>query len=442
MIFRTWYSFNIKKQRGEMEKKKFLLFTFWPFCVLSIVLLSQFSCKNIETGLPKEVRSYLEQNAEPIPAGYDLPGQDILSLDLNETKSELFLIGEMHGSVLNYRLFFTLLQSLLKSGRRVHILCESGHANSLLINHYLRTGEELDLIYLLNALTGSVAANDEQHQFLQQIRILNQELPSTEKLFFWGIDLEHQLDIAMYGIHLLLPTDTDHIPPPGLATLDELLTPMINSRFDVSHYPSGQGIEVKSFFRTLNADMSERPNEYQVYLGNNYAEISKIVDGAVTGMDWYDNGENDLREEFMYNRFLSLREEMPDHLSLIGLFGMDHVYKYSAKQTTLANMLHTRSDSPVKGMVTNVHLFYLDSFRLNRQTGDKIPIVTDFQDDLKDFHQGPVTLFSLNSDGSPFRNGCFLVFDEVKTGTHPTTDYFDLLGIVVNSPACRPWRVQ
>jgi|GEM_PF-3027757 len=425
--------------------KKFRLF--WQsaiFSVLVTISLIGVGCRLFDGGLPGEVTAYLERKAEPLTLNYEPANQAVFSLNPYREKSEVLLIGETHGSAFNYQVFFAVLRSLIQSGRQAQILDEGGYANSLVVNRYLQTGDELQLIYLLNALTGSVAANEQYYQFVRQIRILNESLPEAEKIRFWGIDLEHQLDIALYGIHRLVPENSIQPRPADLDLIPELLAPLLEVRFNRSAYPSGHYNRIRDFFLALDRGLESRKDEYSRYLGSHFPEFAWVTAAAKASINWYAGGSSDnaMREEFMYSQFLRIQKTVPGNSILSGLFGMEHVYKLSGKRTTIANLMHTRNDSPVKGMVTGIHLFYLDSFRLDQKTGAGKKIITDFQDDLREFSRGPATVFSLDEDGSPFRDGCYLVFPDVKTGSNPTTDYFNLIGIIAGSPACIRWRVQ
>lgn len=422
-----------------MEKKVRI-----PLILTAFLLLINMSCSLFERGLPGEVKEYLESRGEALSVDYDQVERPVNSLASYLNDARLYLLGEAHGSAFNYQVFFSILKALKTSRGNVRVISESGYANTMAINQYLQTGDEVYLTFLLNALYGSVSSNDQYFCLFQHVYEYNQNIPDSERISFLGIDLDHQLDTALYAVHLLMPKNSMHEKPQGLLQLEELLNPILAARFRRSAYPSGHYDRIEEFFQTLAKELAEIEEGYHDFLGEGFREFQMIVESAVASMEWYAGGIKDVafREEFMYKQFLRAAATISENTTMLGLFGMSHVYKRSAERTTIAEMLHTREDSPVRGKVASVHLFYLDSFRMSRDTGTSEEIRTDFQDDLEPFALGKAGIFSLDEEGSPFRDGCYLVFDEFKMGSRPTSDYFNLMILIQNSPACSRWKIR
>lgn len=423
----------------EMEKKKPVF-----LCIMTLLVLAASDCTLFERGLSRDAKEYLHARGEAMTIDYDTLSRPIGSLASYLNHSRIFLLGETHGSEFNYQVFFSVLKALHTSLGNVQVISESGYANEMVVNLYLKTGDETYLRYLLNALSGSVSSNDQYSMYLRQVYAYNQSIPETKRLIFRGIDIEHQLEMALFALQLLMPENSAHPQPPCLLQVPELLDPLLEIGFNRKDYPSGCLDRIKAFFSELYQELSRKESEYQTYFGEKFSEFRMIVDGAVTGMQWYAGGCADvaLREEHMFRQFQRVFSTLPENTVMTGLFGMNHVYKRSAERTTIAEMLHTRADSPIRGKVAAVHLFYLDSFHLNKNTGASEKIVSDFQDDLEPFAMGKAGIFSLDEEGSPFRDECFLVFKFIRTGSRPTTDYFNLMILIQGSPACTLWNCR
>jgi len=421
-------------------KAKISSFRTGRVCLIAGIVMLGVACQFFP--LPNDVKEYLEQRAEPVSIDASVP-QNIVSFDSYLYRSRVLLLGEHHSTANNFKLFLTLFKSLKNRGMPIQIVCELGYGCSRVINRYLRTGDETCLIYIMNNLLRTSIGNNEFFHFLKQFRILNEELPEGEKAYFWGIDIEHQVDLALFEVSLLVSENQTQMQPEGLAPLSELVSVLLDSRFNRSVYPSGHVERIKSFFYTLGGEIEKKEDEYRVFLGSHYQDFAWIVFGANASSTYFSEGQSDdFREEFMYKQFLGIHGKLSGDPLLLGLFGDAHTQKKSHRFVTIAQMLDSRSDSPVKNRVECMQLFYLDSFKMDRDSGAIEEINHSFQNQLREFSRGPATVFSLDEDGSPFREGCYLVFGQYRTGNWNTTDYFDLMAILTGSPACTLWRAQ
>ncbi len=395
-----------------------------------------------ENDLSDEAVAYLSQHGEQLTLGWELQPQNLSSLSAFLPDKRVFMLGEYHGSVYNYQAFFALLKSTLQHSGAVQILAETGYGNGLVINRYLATGDDTYLTYLFNANLGSSAANLQYLELIRRLRLLNQNLPADGQIRVWGIDVNHQTDIAAYAMSLLLPEDTAEPPPALIGQLVEIVAQLIERQFDWRINPPEHDGELSSLYHALKSDLQSDDQSYRVFLGDNFTEFELILDAALAALDWQSGGADKVsrREEAMFDHFLRLADNLPSTAKLLGLWGQSHIHQVSDQMTTIAHMLQNRFNSPVKGAVISIATYYLESKIMNNTTGAPVALDGMFESQLEPFVLGEATLFSLDEEYSPFRVEGHLIPDDIAIEARPTTDYFNLMLILDHSPACEQWH--
>jgi hypothetical protein len=395
------------------------------------------------TDLPEEARAFLRDHRSAL----DLADNDDFAswsrLDAVAGEYDLILTGEAHGTTVSVPLKLKFLRYLnRREGVRVY-LDEIGYGAARLVRDYLATGDETDLRFIMNALTGTDAHNADTLGFWRRLRQQEQREPPSRRILFLGVDVEHQRDIGVYALARLLPPASSG-EPEAVARVRRLAAAFASHQFVSARYEPGLAAEIPAAVADLDAALRNDPGGFRSLLGANHADFVLTSVALRDALTYYGQADGPARQQFreraMVRTFREIHDGLPADVPrrFYGHFGSRHVAQTTrdTANPTLATILQHEAGSPVRGRVLTVWPFYLDSFQL--RSGQRREAIRDESaEPLRDLVLGDVTLFQLTGPGSPFASGDSLAPE--RTPGAATTDYFQFAVLLRGSEASAPY---
>lgn len=337
--------------------------------------------------------------AQPIKLAGDANFASFSLLDSSVSDYQFFFTGEEHYQKINTRLQWQFLRYLhQRAGVRTLIL-ETGFSYSVLINAYLKTGNDK----LLNkALAVSPICPENHRKLFRLIRRYNESLPATERIYVLGIDLEYEPELSLQALNYLMPHD-DY--PKSIARDLKKLRKLHRSRY----YEEG---EVRRLFKRLQADMETNIDAHLLYWGDNFPTAAYIVDNTVRGQVFgsfqlvmreilEDKSLWAEREQRMFENFLLLRQHVPEG-NYYGQFGTLHAFLSPIywEFPSLARKLNTRKDSPVQGKVLSIVRYIPDLVNTYYEENERT-LIGEVVDYVEQSYPGNVVLTRLTRSLAP-----------------------------------------
>lgn len=311
-------------------------------------------------------------------------------------QSEVYLVGEVHGTSENMSIELVLLEYMVNHRNVKYYIGEFPPSIAFLLNTYLAS-DTISLDIIMNAepdLSGNSARTASFQNKWEAIKRFNDQLSENEKITVIGIDVEPSYSMAFAAIDLLLGSSYSE-----LAKEEQQL--------EVSTLMHSENLIVKDICVKLEQ-------------GNLVVPISSF------------RKRYNLRDEFMYQNFTTYKSEIDQsndaNKSFFGQFGNLHVYK---SKDNGVNWLASRikEDKSQIDIVTIV-LEYYESYRLNKQFEKtkihNVPI------DVHKLTPKKYVLVELNEDQFPFDK--YAILGDLSF-LEPSAKYFDYVIILRDSEA-------
>lgn len=273
---------------------------------------------------------------------------------------DIYLSGELHSVIGNTRISIDLFKQLYKYDSVRIFLIESGYCNGLIQNDYLENNNPLWLYSLIIR---------EDIDFAKSLKNFYDSLPANNKFKLIGIDYEKGIrEYFLPAVKILLPKNAEET---GL-TSSRLIVSEIKKR---ENYKGLTSIDPAPFIQALKLDIKNNETDMIKYWRNNYGKINKIIYqyeiyNAVSPHK--QKGKNaqkySPRDEYIYSNIIKLHYEYPNK-KIFGQFGRLHIPlnkqdKWTIGRSTIENWesfsakLNTGADSPFKGKVCSVFIYY------------------------------------------------------------------------------------
>ena len=372
--------------------------------------------------------------------------------------NDVFLLGENHGYAVPQTLDLTLLKHLNERVGLRYYLAEMDVAQSELVNQYLSTGDTMPLDSLFRGFLARTHAGTSQwgnQQFYNKIvaiRAYNQTIPDSLRIRFLGVDWFQGK--GTYAVDLLRQIARDHLPATSPAD------PLLDSLRLMVAKPDVTLGNLLPFGQRIQADYRANPAKYAARLGSQlvaFRQIFEMLTYANLGIT---------RDDVIARLTQFLTTEMPlKHEKLYGLWGYTHVLQGTINGTpTLSGLLQKAGRRVVtmpmmmKDSRMLVHRDHVPF--MFRKAGQEFVEMTYLDADGRVFgidgffellpvtQANQTTLIKLNAPGSPYTNGQKLIKVGGLTGTKikpdetsntVTTDYFQYVFVVRDSPAVTLW---
>jgi tetratricopeptide (TPR) repeat protein len=389
---------------------------------------------NIDSAAERVLIDFLSKNKEVL----NVAAGGTFDASLIDTKGkEIFLLGEVHGIALNNDLDFALLDYLHKNaGVRVY-LAEMSYAGGLLINKYLRTGDETLLDFMFRQLPGTVAWNKENRTFLGKLRQWNLSLPAGDRIRYIGIDLEHQSLTTLRGLNELVSESTaaGRAIPSGLcyilSRVSRILASAVGSAA-VTQSSIGQST-LHALSNDLSDSLQEHHAEYASLLGD------RLFDFELIATNWRksyahralmaagDHGfSNRLRDRAMYDTFLKVHAKIPA-TKYYGRWGNAHVAQRPYEGLPWLASQFSSPGSPVAGQIVSIWPVHQNTLALTAPAYVAQPVSGDdpaLVRILSAATSSDLTLFKLAGADSPFEKGLYGFRADDQAVTSNVVQYF------------------
>jgi hypothetical protein len=345
--------------------------------------------------------SYLEQNASPVDLATDAPFA-IAPEDLNK---RLFLVGEVHGIKMGQDVDFAMFRMLnSKLGIR-HYLGEFDPAQAAQFNAYLADGDEAHLRRVFSVwVAGNYQwANREFMDKLRKMKALNDTLPPERKIVFIGMDRVQDLPLMAEHLDQLLVA----VPESTWPGQPALLAALAASGGLTDNTPEAPLVlAAVEALKTLPITAPE---------GTDTANW-KALREALANLS--DRAQVKGREAGITASFERLAGD-PDYadVQFYGFWGQFHVLDATIQGAEpLVRRLQV-GDSAFKGNIVSFSILNLKSEMMMpaQSFGSKEPYVTipytmdsplllfaKGINEPKKAAVGPITLFKMNAEGSPY----------------------------------------
>lgn len=414
------------------SKKEGVIMKRWSF-VLAVILIISFCFTGCQNQQMFSVEEYNAKYAKTIDFEKGIDNKTFGNADYR-----VFLAGEYHAQTKGYQSKKMLIQYLHENQDVDYLICELGMGQGFLLDDYIQTGNEENLIFMMEELEGTLAYTQDEYQFWKWLYDYNQQQPENDKLHIIGLDIEFQKKTSARGLSLLL---------------DNSVTPAEEIQPLIERIKESDGTAVKEFPQTLE----KYPEQMKEVFGENFPwaeQYAKNVAATNQFYDWMEEGKTNfhqIRDDKMTDNLFFAMEQLPEDAKFFGQFGAEHILQSEMITTFVLQENYNRfamqlqeDDSPVKGEVCSIYLVFLQKSQSPRSTNyylmneSEIPI-----DSFQDYYAQD-TFIPLDEKGSPFtRYGEEQVQDREGSDNKAAmglTDYFQKILLLPDSEACEPYQ--
>lgn len=414
------------------SKKEGVIMKRWSF-ILAVILVISFCFTGCQNQQMLSVEEYNAKYAKTIDFEKGIDNKIFGNADYR-----VFLAGEYHAQTKGYQSKKMLIQYLHEKQDVDYLICELGMGQGFLLDDYIQTGNEENLIFMMEELEGTLAYTQDEYQLWKWLYDYNQQQPENDKLHIIGLDIEFQKKTSARGLSLLL---------------DNSVTPAKEIQPLIERIKESDGTAVKEFPQALE----KYPEQMKEVFGENFPwaeQYAKNVAATNQFYDWMEEGKTNfhqIRDDKMTDNLFFAMEQLPEDAKFFGQFGAEHILQSEMITTFVLQENYNRfamqlqeDDSPVKGEVCSIYLVFLQKSQSPRSTNyylmneSEIP-VDSFQD-----YFAQDTFIPLDEKGSPFtRYGEEQVQDREGSDNKAAmglTDYFQKILLLPDSEACEPYQ--
>lgn len=414
------------------SKKEGVIMKRWSF-ILAVILIISFCFTGCQNQQMLSVEEYNAKYAKTIDFEKGIDNKTFGNADYR-----VFLAGEYHAQTKGYQSKKMLIQYLHEKQDVDYLICELGMGQGFLLDDYIQTGNEENLIFMMEELEGTLAYTQDEYQLWKWLHDYNQQQPENDKLHIIGLDIEFQKKTSVRGLSLLM---------------DNSVTPAKEIQPLIERIKESDGTAVKEFPQTLE----KYPEQMKEVFGENFPWAEQYAKNVTATEKFFElnqsGGANahQIRDDKMTDNLFFAMEQLPEDAKFFGQFGAEHILQSEMITTFVLQENYNRfamqlqeDDSPVKGEVCSIYLVFLQKSQSPRSTNyylmneSEIPI-----DSFQDYYAQD-TFIPLDEKGSPFtRYGEEQVQDREGSDNKAAmglTDYFQKILLLPDSEACEPYQ--
>ena len=404
----------------------------WSF-VLAVILIISFCFTGCQNQQMLSVEEYNAKYAKTIDFKKGIDNKTFGNADYR-----VFLAGEYHAQTKGYQSKKMLIQYLHEKQDVDYLICELGMGQGFLLDDYIQTGNEENLIFMMEELEGTLAYTQDEYQLWKWLYDYNQQQPENDKLHIIGLDIEFQKKTSVRGLSLLM---------------DNSVTPAKEIQPLIERIKESDGTAVKEFPQALE----KYPEQMKEIFGENFPWAEQYAKNVTATEKFFElnqsGGANahQIRDDKMTDNLFFAMEQLPEDAKFFGQFGAEHILQSEMITTFVLQENYNRfamqlqeNDSPVKGEVCSIYLAFLKKSQSPRSTTyypmneSEIP-VDSFQD-----YFAQDTFIPLDEKGSPFINDGEEQTENKENANAKAeinlTDYFQKILLLPDSEACEPYQ--
>lgn len=401
--------------------------------ILAVILIISFYFTGCQNQQMLSVEEYNAKYAKTIDFEKGIDNKTFGNADYR-----VFLAGEYHAKTKGYQSKKMLIQYLHEKQDVDYLICELGMGQGFLLDDYIQTGNEGNLIFMMEELEGTLAYTQDEYQLWKWLYDYNQQQPENCKLHIIGLDIEFQKKTSVRGLSLLM---------------DNSVTPAKEIQPLIERIKESDGTVVKEFPQALE----KYPEQMKEVFGENFPWAEQYAKNVTATEKFFElnqsGGANahQIRDDKMTDNLFFAMEQLPEDAKFFGQFGAEHILQSEMITTFVLQENYNRfamqlqaDDSPVKGEVCSIYLSFLKKSQSPRSTTyypmneSEIPI-----DSFQDYYAQD-TFIPLDEKGSPFTR-----YDEEQVQDREgsdnkaamgLTDYFQKILLLPDSEACEPYQ--
>lgn len=414
------------------SKKEGVIMKRWSF-ILAVILIISFCFTGCQNQQVLSVEEYNAKYAKTIDFEKGIDNKTFGNADYR-----VFLAGEYHAQTKGYQSKKMLIQYLHEKQDVDYLICELGMGQGFLLDDYIQTGNEENLIFMMEELEGTLAYTQDEYQLWKWLYDYNQQQPENDKLHIIGLDIEFQKKTSVRGLSLLM---------------DNSVTPAKEIQPLIERIKESDGTAVKEFPQTLE----KYPEQMKEVFGENFPwaeQYAKNVAATNQFYDWMEEGKTNfhqIRDDKMTDNLFFAMEQLPEDAKFFGQFGAEHILQSEMITTFVLQENYSRfamqlqeDDSPVKGEVCSIYLVFLQKSQSPRSTNYYLMNESEVPIDAFQDYYAQDTFIPLDEKGSPFtRYGEEQVQDREGSDNKTAmglTDYFQKILLLPDSEACEPYQ--
>lgn len=414
------------------SKKEGVIMKRWSF-ILAVILIISFCFTGCQNQQVLSVEEYNAKYAKTIDFEKGIDNKTFGNADYR-----VFLAGEYHAQTKGYQSKKMLIQYLHEKQDVDYLICELGMGQGFLLDDYIQTGNEENLIFMMEELEGTLAYTQDEYQLWKWLYDYNQQQPENDKLHIIGLDIEFQKKTSVRGLSLLM---------------DNSVTPAKEIQPLIERIKESDGTAVKEFPQTLE----KYPEQMKEVFGENFPwaeQYAKNVAATNQFYDWMEEGKTNfhqIRDDKMTDNLFFAMEQLPEDAKFFGQFGAEHILQSEMITTFVLQENYNRfamqlqeDDSPVKGEVCSIYLVFLQKSQSPRSTNYYLMNESEVPIDAFQDYYAQDTFIPLDEKGSPFtRYGEEQVQDREGSDNKAAmglTDYFQKILLLPDSEACEPYQ--
>lgn len=401
--------------------------------ILAVILIISFYFTGCQNQQMLSVEEYNAKYAKTIDFEKGIDNKTFGNADYR-----VFLAGEYHAKTKGYQSKKMLIQYLHEKQDVDYLICELGMGQGFLLDDYIQTGNEGNLIFMMEELEGTLAYTQDEYQLWKWLYDYNQQQPENCKLHIIGLDIEFQKKTSVRGLSLLM---------------DNSVTPAKEIQPLIERIKESDGTVVKEFPQALE----KYPEQMKEVFGENFPWAEQYAKNVTATEKFFElnqsGGANahQIRDDKMTDNLFFAMEQLPEDAKFFGQFGAEHILQSEMITTFVLQENYNRfamqlqaDDSPVKGEVCSIYLSFLKKSQSPRSTTyypmneSEIPI-----DSFQDYYAQD-TFIPLDEKGSPFFNDGEEQTENKESANAKAeinlTDYFQKILLLPDSEACEPYQ--
>ena len=180
------------------SKKEGVIMKRWSF-ILAVILVISFVLRDVRTSKCSVSKSTMQSMQKQLNFEKGIDNKIFGNADYR-----VFLAGEYHAQTKGYQSKKMLIQYLHEKQDVDYLICELGMGQGFLLDDYIQTGNEENLIFMMEELEGTLAYTQDEYQLWKWLYDYNQQQPENDKLHIIGLDIEFQKKTSARGLSLLL----------------------------------------------------------------------------------------------------------------------------------------------------------------------------------------------------------------------------------------------
>lgn len=414
------------------SKKEGVIMKRWSF-ILAVILVISFCFTGCQNQQMLSVEEYNAKYAKTIDFKKGIDNKTFGNADYR-----VFLAGEYHAQTKGYQTQKMLIQYFHEEQDVDYLICELGMGQGFLLDDYIQTGNEENLIFMMEELEGTLAYTQDEYQLWKWLYDYNQQQPENDKLHIIGLDIEFQKKTSVRGLSLLM---------------DNSVTPAKEIQPLIERIKESDGTAVKEFPQALE----KYPEQMKEVFGENFPWAEQYAKNVTATEKFFELNQSEganahqIRDDKMTDNLFFAMEQLPEDAKFFGQFGAEHILQSEMITTFVLQENYNRfamqlqaDDSPVKGEVCSIYLAFLKKSQSPRSTTyypineSEIP-VDSFQD-----YYAQDTFIPLDEKGSPFFNNGEEQTENKENANAKAeinlTDYFQKILLLPDSEACEPYQ--